>query len=315
MNGKICSLCGQTARIQSKDQLDRIFQINCDTCGHYSITDRAIEMTFKDQGIQTLKVKISSYIKERCLKKLSEITIFHTDNEETSITPRISIKEIFSSHPDVSERIDKALLNLGVMTEFAGGKVRLLKTNYPIFYPESVDLNASFFILGQLIEDGFISGNCGFPTEVVVTPKGWSRISHLQRGEKKNSIQGFTAMWFDKSMDSIWNNSIKKAIEDAGFVARRIDNKEHNNKICDEIIAEVRKSKFVVCDFTGQRGGVYFEAGFALGLGIPVIWSCKDTKEELENLHFDTRQYNHILWNDEEDLYKKLFNRIEATIY
>jgi hypothetical protein len=42
----------------------------------------------------------------------------------------------------------------------------------------------------------------------------------------------------------------------------------------------------LVADFTGQRGGVYWEAGFAQGLGIPVIRTCKS--DELWKLHFDT---------------------------
>ena len=38
---------------------------------------------------------------------------------------------------------------------------------------------------------------------------------------------------------------------------------------------QIRKSKFLIADFTGQRGGVYYEAGFAYGLGLPVIWTCR----------------------------------------
>ena len=88
--------------------------------------------------------------------------------------------------------------------------------------------------------------------------------------------------------------------------------KEHNNDITDEIIAEIRKSRFLVADFTRQRGGVYFEAGFAKGLEIPVIFTCKE--DEIDQVHFDTRQYNHILWKDPEDLYLKLKMRILATL-
>jgi nucleoside 2-deoxyribosyltransferase len=78
----------------------------------------------------------------------------------------------------------------------------------------------------------------------------------------------------------------------------------------DEIIASIRGAKFLVADFTGQRNGVYFEAGFMLGLGRPVIWICK--KEDLKNVHFDTRQYNTIDCVDETDLKKRLVNRILA---
>jgi len=60
------------------------------------------------------------------------------------------------------------------------------------------------------------------------------------------------------------------------------------------------------------RGGVYFEAGFAMGLGIPVIWTVR--KDQIEQVHFDTRQYNHIVYDSPEDLKQKLCNRIRATI-
>ncbi len=88
--------------------------------------------------------------------------------------------------------------------------------------------------------------------------------------------------------------------------------REHNGKIDDLIIAEIRKSGLLVADFTKQRGGVYFEAGFAMGLGIPVIWTCRS--DDVEKLNFDTRQYNHIIWTDADDLKKKLQLRIEASI-
>lgn len=68
----------------------------------------------------------------------------------------------------------------------------------------------------------------------------------------------------------------------------------------------------MIADFTGNRNGVYFEAGFAMGLGIPVIWTCR--KDHIDNVHFDTRQYNHIVWETPEELREKLTYRIEATI-
>jgi hypothetical protein len=67
-----------------------------------------------------------------------------------------------------------------------------------------------------------------------------------------------------------------------------------------------------VADFTGHRGGVYFEAGFAMGLGLPVFFTCRNT--ELEKLHFDVRQYNTIDWSDASDLSSRLQVRIEAVI-
>ena len=77
------------------------------------------------------------------------------------------------------------------------------------------------------------------------------------------------------------------------------------------LFAEINKSGLLIADFTGHRGGVYFEAGYALGLGIPVIFTCKEG--EIELAHFDTRQYSHIVWKEPEDLRVQLIRRIQAT--
>ncbi len=80
--------------------------------------------------------------------------------------------------------------------------------------------------------------------------------------------------------------------------------------IDDKIIANIRSSKFLIADFSGQRNSVYYEAGFAQGLGIPVIWCVRE--KDAKNLSFDTRQYNCIIWEDEEHLEDKLTDRIRA---
>lgn len=71
--------------------------------------------------------------------------------------------------------------------------------------------------------------------------------------------------------------------------------------------------KFVLADFTGHRGGVYYEAGFAQGLGLDVIWTCRS--DHVEELHFDIRQYNCITWDqtDLNNFRQKIRNRIEAV--
>ena len=128
--------------------------------------------------------------------------------------------------------------------------------------------------------------------------------------------QAFVAMWFDKEMTIAYEEGIKKAVELAGYKSMRIDKKPDVNKIDDEIIAQIRRSRFLVADFThgneGARGGVYYEAGFAFGLGLPVIYTCR--KDMVDKLHFDTRQYHHIVWEEPADLCRDLKNRIQALI-
>lgn len=151
--------------------------------------------------------------------------------------------------------------------------------------------------------------------ELMLRPPGYARLAALD-GSGAASDQAFVAMWFDESMSDAYEKGIATAIREAGYEPMRIDKKGHNNKIDDEIIAEIKRSRFVVADFTqggsGARGGVYYEAGFAHGLNMPVIFTCR--ADAISDLHFDTRQYNHIAWKDFGELKDKLAKRISATI-
>ncbi|MGP1283273.1 MAG: hypothetical protein ACTS1X_09890 [Parasphingopyxis sp.] len=154
---------------------------------------------------------------------------------------------------------------------------------------------------------------------LTIQPKGYEFLDSLVEVGGSGS-QAFVAMWFDDSMSLAFDEGFKPAIENAGFDALRIDRKEHNNKIDDEIVGEIRRSRFVVADFTtrtegegsGARGGVYFEAGFAMGLGLPVIWTCRE--DCIGFVHFDTRQYSHVVWQEPSDLAEKLRKRILAVV-
>ena len=123
-------------------------------------------------------------------------------------------------------------------------------------------------------------------------------------------------MWFDDSMERVYDEGIAPAIKDCGFKPKRIDRDPAVDKIDDAIISQIKKSRFLVADFThgkkGARGGVYYEAGFARGLRIPVIFTCR--KDMIKEIHFDTRQFAHILWDDTTKLRISLRDRIAARI-
>ena len=148
----------------------------------------------------------------------------------------------------------------------------------------------------------------------VVDVSGYSLIEEIQTN--LDSSQCFVAMWFDDSMDGVYENGIKPAIKEAGFSPYRIDREDFAGKIDDEIVAQIRRSRFLVADAThgedGARGGVYYEAGFAHGLGLPVIFTCRN--DMIDKVHFDTRQFNHIVWENLDDLREQLTNRIGSVL-
>jgi hypothetical protein len=161
---------------------------------------------------------------------------------------------------------------------------------------------------------GFVIQTAASPTsaDLTLSMEGWKRVQPIAR---PGGIPGrcFVAMWFDPSMNEAFELGITKAVMDCGLPPPiRVDQKEHNNQITDEIIAEIRDAEFVIADFTKNRGGVYYEAGFARGLGRPVIHCCRES--DFDDRHFDTKLINHIKWSDPTDLRQKLAKRIKATI-
>ena len=147
-----------------------------------------------------------------------------------------------------------------------------------------------------------------------VTVKGFEKINNVSNID---SQIGFIAMWIHSCMNALYEH-LEKAIRKAGYQPLRIDNKEHINKIDDEILVEINKSRFMICDLSSekekQRGSVYFEAGYALGKNTPIIWTCN--KEQEKEIPFDIRQYNCLFWikNELDDFSKKLQHRIENVI-
>ena len=67
-----------------------------------------------------------------------------------------------------------------------------------------------------------------------------------------------------------------------------------------------------VADYTEQVNGLYFEAGFALGLGLLVIPTCREN--QIGKLHFDIRHLNTLPWKTPEDLSANLTKRILAVV-
>jgi hypothetical protein len=144
-----------------------------------------------------------------------------------------------------------------------------------------------------------------------LTIPGWQEIEPIPRiGGTPGRC--FVAMSFDPSLDLAYELGIKRAVRACGFEVVCMKEVTTIEGITDRILAEIRRAQFVIADFTGQRGGVYFEAGFARGLGRDVISLCR--KDDLPNVHFDTKHFGHLVWETPDDLFEKLTACIRANV-
>ncbi len=142
-------------------------------------------------------------------------------------------------------------------------------------------------------------------------------LKYLKELNKINQFSNrcFIAMSFSKceKIQSI-RESLKEVLRITNYDPVLINETyfESDKTINDAIIAEIKKSKFVIADFTNQAYGVYFEAGFALGLGLKVIYCCH--KDDFEKTHFDLNHYPHLIYETTAQLKESLKNKIEAWI-
>lgn len=223
-------------------------------------------------------------------------------------------QELARSHSQtsVTSNLRRLLEVIGHKTIEPGAHVTLnFSLDYPLVDVQSEE--AFHYLLKALHEMGqihLIPATAGF-AEVYVKPQGWKE---LQMAGQMGFIPGrcFVAMWFDDCMNEACDEGFKAAIEECGFDPVLIRDVHFNDDVCDRILAEIRMAEFVVADFTGNRAGVYFEAGFAKALGRQVIFTVRE--DEMETVHFDTNHYNHITWKDVADLKQKLKDRIRATV-
>ena len=227
----------------------------------------------------------------------------------------VSLDELLSNFPrNPSELLDRALMNLSRMSPTLGAPICLTENQRFLVYAKDPAQEA--WVLRQLVDLGYIreedAGSHASPASYSIRAEGWRQIGELLRKPRASKPEAFLAMNFAPDMDPFYRRGFMPAIQaDGKTKCVRIDYVQHNNKICDEIIAAIRRCRYVVADFTGNRGGVYYEAGFAHGLGLPVIWTVRASTAEL---HFDTRQYNHIVYDTPEQLQELLRLRIAATI-
>lgn len=313
--------------------LDRdIYIVDCLRCGYFRITEEGI-MLIDNRYSEKNRLLASSKINESNEKKY----VFMEDDIKTFLT---------ISAPSIDERATYLLLcfadhfpqigtgpSMSDMEHFLGKGHNLDETDFkdPIAKFVLQSLSRSYCPnkdeLDYLITDYHIDES-KFITlnnySLEISPKGWARLDEMKIKIKESNI-GFIAMKFSDNLIKYSKQWFESAITSAGYEAKAMYNHKHTNIIDNEMKALIRRSKFLVCDLTLSSKGAYYEAGFAHGLDIPVIFLCKkeffDKKEnELsgnnEGVHFDTNHYPIILWekDDGDRLKKELKNWIEGTI-
>jgi len=116
----------------------------------------------------------------------------------------------------------------------------------------------------------------------------------------------------DPELDHVLDTCFRPAVKRAGFELRIATDNQKAGMIDDQLRVALRTSLFVIADLTHRNNGAYWEAGFAEGLGRPVIYTCREADWKQGHSHFDTNHLVTVIW-DPENL-EQAGARLTATI-
>ncbi|MFC2155696.1 hypothetical protein ACFLRB_04310 [Acidobacteriota bacterium] len=283
--------------------------VKCDRCGEY-IVPGLLNNTTKDSASILSRLGKNYEGKEYILSGVTRnafkngiIIEFNPEN----------IADLIDGAPNPStplEVLDQVLLYISNKSQPFDFTFPLnLEFDYPLFYAKNG--SELKYVLSNPEYKGYLDfGSSNNGNTLKLRPVGWERADAIRR-KRPDLKQAFVAMWFNEDMIDVYTKAIYPALDTTGYKPYRVDlDKSNTNMIDNKIIAEIRKSRILVVDLTGARPSVTFEAGFAMGLGIELIWTCRE--DDKNKIPFDIRQFPFIIWKTHEELKKELINKIEA---
>ncbi len=298
-----CPICGRPEADVQRTQPG--YKVTCEVCSGpgYFIVGTTLMHSFqtKDDRSDKLRPYLSAYIRQH----RGTVPVLLTCENWTAWAEGIQAIP-------VATKIEKLLRLVSDRSSFPGHFIEIDgRLDYPL--TDAANSSEFQFMLEHLQDTGLIrfwtqQAAPGPAVHAKILAKGWERLQ--ASGNKGIPGRCFVAMSFDPTLNDAYNLAIEPAVIACGLNPRRVDKILDNRNIDEKIIAELRDAELVVADFTLQRNGVYFETGFARGLGREVFWCCR--KDDLKNLHFDTRQFNFLVWSTLDELKEGLTNKIKA---
>lgn len=222
--------------------------------------------------------------------------------------------------PRPKEQADLLIRWLAEHSDSPGKEVSLnpIEHHFSIIGAKSED--GVELILSHLIKVGLVKGDLKMCArgywEVALTFDGWNYYETLLEGNPTYR-KAFMAMKFgDPDLNAVLENVFKPSAKQAGFDLFKLDDAPRAGLIDDRLRVEIQSSDFLIADLTHENNGAYWEAGYAEGLGKPVIYTCEKEKFDTQKTHFDTNHHLTVIWdkNAPEQAGELLKATIRATL-
>lgn len=155
--------------------------------------------------------------------------------------------------------------------------------------------------LGLIHKDYYAGGEDDGLAGLSLTLRGWREWEEITKGHR-GGTGGFIAMQFgDPKLDKFVDEVVKRGMKDLlGITIERVDDNPTAGLIDNRMRQLIQDAAFVLADLTHANAGAYWEAGYAEGLGKPVIYLCEKAVFNANKTHFDVNHCMTVTWSEHE---------------
>ncbi|OMC74554.1 hypothetical protein BK121_00495 [Paenibacillus odorifer] len=284
---KHCLFCDEIVSIEPEGDNDRYIGCSCSPGGYYSLRRDSYEPinSLPHQKKRDMLHVVSAYIRELtdCDEK---ITICADDLESIVNSPKIPVS--------IEDKGNRLLQYLYRHSEGPGEAVVIqpLSSSYNLTY--SPNLQELVYIIDKLISDQLLIRE-GMTFKLTET--GWNEAAESAGGKKLKPC--LVLVSDEENLSTTWLEKLLPKIEQCGFLPRLLTHTKTQNGEKYEL-DQIAESKLIIADLTGQSPEVYFSAGYALGLNIPVLWTVNSI--EADKLFVQLKDIRPIVWDSAEEL-------------
>jgi hypothetical protein len=293
-----CPVCGTAAKVEA---FGPDTKVECERCGKFALANSLGMDLPQWLGGQPVRAALMSHAIRRAQPSPG-------DNRVLAISPK-TVESYWHDRtlPTPGEQADDLILWLGdnqenATTPIVGKEVALdawLGMALPKVAGGATGLR---WLAGAMEPDtnkpknflhAFVSGTA----RLQLTLDGWARCQGLKL-KRIDSRTAFMAMKFgDPELNAMVDRCFRPAVKRTGFELRMLTDRQRAGLIDDQIRSALLTARFVVADLTHGSSGAYWEAGFADGRNLPVIYTCRRAEWDKARTHFDTNHMTTVIWD------------------
>jgi len=311
-----CPICETMLTHKPQNRFDRdVWNISCGVCGQFYVSHEAVHdfVHSKRTTLTQVQAATASYlVKQQVgMPLLDGRPLLTTAFFEELLRGKYEL-------PTPPEQADKLLRFIGNNHRSDGQALKELPSDVCAQIGAFSNLEAEALVV-ELEKLGLVrrvdSTTMKGPKSrnISLTLRGWEKWRGLGR-RGGGSANGFIAMQFgDALLDQIVKERIQPDVRDRlGIEIVRVDDEKRAGLIDNIMRQHIQDAAFVLADLTHGNKGAYWEAGYAEGLGKPVIYLCERDVFDSGKAHFDVNHSQTVMW-DKDDL-DQFINDLCATI-